>query len=532
MYFKIKTAVQAGLGRFQWRLLAVCAAGAALETAELGSAPLAAPGQQRELCGSAPAGAVGAAMAAGALAWGHLADRLGRRRALLFAMAVQAVFSAVAAAAMPTRGLFLALRLCSGFGAGGALPVVVIYWCEFLARKQRGLHFGWLFIFWALGGVSVAGLAWALLPKTGMSMLDMKKPHFSSWRVYLLAMALPVLLAAGALVFLPESPRFLMEVERDNEAVYIYQQIFNTNLTSPVGSDYQLTDVEMPPRPINPLPPPSSSTCKRSMLKALGTIIERCWSSSFKILGARYCRDTVFLGLVWFLTSAGLYGGWAWLPARQSQLASLDYDERAIRRSGLEIHDAVFTGTLENTHFVESTFINVTFERLLLSHCTFRQCVFIHCFFSDVHSSRTLFITSQFEDTSFADTDLQMHKFPGCVFNDSRFASTHAGCEADFDINLRLSPAILIYLTLYLGLVPGVICAALLVDRVGRVRVLMAGCGLAAAAGGLFWTSAPLLALAPLLGATASLSATVLPLLSLEVYSTNVRYSICSSKCR
>lgn len=49
------------------------------------------------------------AMAIGSLAWGILGDRLGRRRALVSALSVAALFSAVAAV-MPTYGTFMTAR--------------------------------------------------------------------------------------------------------------------------------------------------------------------------------------------------------------------------------------------------------------------------------------------------------------------------------------------------------------------------------------------------------------------------------------
>lgn len=48
-------------------------------------------------------------MAGGSLAWGILGDHLGRRRALISALSVAALFSTVAAV-MPTYGTFMTAR--------------------------------------------------------------------------------------------------------------------------------------------------------------------------------------------------------------------------------------------------------------------------------------------------------------------------------------------------------------------------------------------------------------------------------------
>lgn len=54
-------------------------------------------------------------LALGGLFWGGLGDRIGRRRSLLSAMAVHALFSGVATF-MPTYGTFMCARFCSAIG--------------------------------------------------------------------------------------------------------------------------------------------------------------------------------------------------------------------------------------------------------------------------------------------------------------------------------------------------------------------------------------------------------------------------------
>lgn len=57
----------------------------------------------------------------GALIWGGLADRTGRRKTLLSCLGVSGVFSVIAAF-MPTYGPFMMARFCAAAGIGGALP--------------------------------------------------------------------------------------------------------------------------------------------------------------------------------------------------------------------------------------------------------------------------------------------------------------------------------------------------------------------------------------------------------------------------
>lgn len=50
---------------------------------------------------------------------------------------------------------------------GGGIPIVFAYYCEFVSKSDRGRHLSWLLVFWAIGGVFTALMAWAIIPRTG-----------------------------------------------------------------------------------------------------------------------------------------------------------------------------------------------------------------------------------------------------------------------------------------------------------------------------------------------------------------------------
>lgn len=41
------------------------------------------------------------------------------------------------------------------------------YFAEVLAREKRGEHLSWLCMFWMIGGVYAAAMAWAIIPHYG-----------------------------------------------------------------------------------------------------------------------------------------------------------------------------------------------------------------------------------------------------------------------------------------------------------------------------------------------------------------------------
>ena len=53
------------------------------------------------------------------------------------------------------------------FSIGGGIPIVFAYYCEFVTRAERGRYLSYLLVFWAIGGVFCALMAWAIIPRTG-----------------------------------------------------------------------------------------------------------------------------------------------------------------------------------------------------------------------------------------------------------------------------------------------------------------------------------------------------------------------------
>ena len=56
---------------------------------------------------------------------------------------------------------------------GGLLPIVFSYCSEFLCKADRSKYLSRLLIFWELGSLLVSLTAWAMLPKTGNTMVHL-----------------------------------------------------------------------------------------------------------------------------------------------------------------------------------------------------------------------------------------------------------------------------------------------------------------------------------------------------------------------
>jgi len=141
----------------------------------------------------------------GSFLWGWLGDRIGRRASILLSAVI---FIAVAACgAMPAYWANLIVCFIMGLGVGGMLPITFAILAETIPARHRG----WLMV---LIGGDVAG-AYII---TSWLASTLGAPDRFGWRMlWLLGLPTGVLLI-GLNRWMPESPRFLLQHGRDEEA--------------------------------------------------------------------------------------------------------------------------------------------------------------------------------------------------------------------------------------------------------------------------------------------------------------------------
>jgi sugar porter (SP) family MFS transporter len=151
--------------------------------------------------------AIGAAFA------GWLTDRLGRKRILIVSALLFAA-SAVGAAVPRDLGEFVAARLAGGLAIGVASVLAPLYIAEISPRAIRGrlVSLNQMAI---VTGILLAYLVNWLLSFAGPS----------SWRWMFASAAVPSVAFFVALLFVPESPRFLVEKGREGEALAVLERV-------------------------------------------------------------------------------------------------------------------------------------------------------------------------------------------------------------------------------------------------------------------------------------------------------------------
>ncbi|MCK9799239.1 aromatic acid/H+ symport family MFS transporter [Pseudomonas sp. MAFF 302030] len=147
----------------------------------------------------------------GALFFGSLSDRIGRKKVIAVCVILFSGFTVLNGFARnPTE--FGICRFIAGLGIGGVMPNVVALMSEYAPKKIRSTLVAIMFSGYSVGGMLSASLGIVLLPNFG-------------WQSVFYVAVIPLLLLPLILKFLPESVGFMLRQGREEEARQVLQRI-------------------------------------------------------------------------------------------------------------------------------------------------------------------------------------------------------------------------------------------------------------------------------------------------------------------
>ena len=193
---------QQPVGGFQLKLLLICAAVLFLDGFDTQAIGYVAPALAKEWgLTKAALGPVFSAglfgLMIGALLFGPLADRIGRRKIIIFSTLAFGIGTFATAFIQDVNSL-LAIRFLTGLGLGGAMPNAIAMTSEFNPRRRRATMVMIMFCGFSVGAALGGLIAAALIPQFG-------------WRsVFVVGGVAPLLLVPILAWQLPESVRFLV----------------------------------------------------------------------------------------------------------------------------------------------------------------------------------------------------------------------------------------------------------------------------------------------------------------------------------
>jgi MFS family permease len=211
----------------------------------------------------------------GALGFGMLADRFGRRAIFLGSLVIYGTATFLTAFA-PGIFFLLTLRFIAGIGVGAEYAAVNAAIAELIPARRRGFAASFVMNFWSIGTLLAAVLSWLVF---------LLLPQDLAWRAVFAAGGLVALSTLWLRRKIPESPRWLLEQGRGPEAQDVVAAIAEGRTL--------ITPIRKPTMPARP---------------------QRRGKSDFWLL-LRHHKAALALGCVLdFAEAGGYYGLFAFLP--------------------------------------------------------------------------------------------------------------------------------------------------------------------------------------------------------------------------
>lgn len=315
-----------GYGRFHYFLLIVCGFVSTSEEMDVISMSFILPSAQCDLeLNTHTKGWLNSiifiGMMVGAYLWGSVADSIGRKKVLIVISFMNAL-CILASTLTQSYTFFMLFRFLNGAALGGSGPVIWSYFAEFQPKRKRGSMLSSMAAFWTLGNLFVASLAWLIIPKSiGVSVPGFL---FNSWRIFLAICSIPSIIVAFLLFFLPESPKFLLARNRQEEALAVFRHIYAVN-SGKDPSFYPVKSLLMDSKPRAVVTDPSK--CSSSFRTMVAEILDNT-KQLFVSPILRFTMISITINLTFHI---GYYGLMMWFPELFSR-----FDEFSRAHNGLE----------------------------------------------------------------------------------------------------------------------------------------------------------------------------------------------------
>lgn len=172
-----------------------------------------------------------AGMMFGAMIFGSLADKIGRKKVIMICIVLFSGLTAAGGfASNPTE--FGILRFLAGLGIGGVMPNLVALTSEYAPLRKRSTLVTTMFSGYAVGGVMAALLGSWFTPNFG-------------WEIMFFIAGIPLLLLPVIWKFLPESLSFIVKAGQQDQARQIVRRLA-PEMTVTKETIFQLNKVDVP----------------------------------------------------------------------------------------------------------------------------------------------------------------------------------------------------------------------------------------------------------------------------------------------
>lgn len=150
-------------------------------------------------------------MMIGAITFGILADRIGRKKVIIISSVLFSIFTGLCGFA-PTVGFFGIMRVMAGIGLGGMMPNVIALITDYAPGRKRAILVAILMTGYSVGGILAPVLGITLMPSFGWEAVF--------WVAFIPLLAIPFIYKK-----LPESPSYLLRSGKTKELAKVLNKV-------------------------------------------------------------------------------------------------------------------------------------------------------------------------------------------------------------------------------------------------------------------------------------------------------------------
>ncbi|XP_058839965.1 synaptic vesicle glycoprotein 2B-like [Topomyia yanbarensis] len=236
--------------------------------------------------------------------WGFLADTMGRRKVIVPTLCLTFGTTALSSFATGFWSIVI-LRFFAGFFVSGSSATIYAYLGEFHNHRNRSRAImGASFVF-GIGCLLLPAIAYVVINREWALVVPVLNIVYRPWRLFLVVCSLPCLVSGLALLWLPESPKFMLHQGDMKAAIDTIQWMHRVNCgktVSPLFIDLILADEE-----------DKQFEERRAVLsssKGFSAMMKLVWDQTAPLFRKPYLNITAivcFLQFGTYFTSHGLY---------------------------------------------------------------------------------------------------------------------------------------------------------------------------------------------------------------------------------
>ncbi|XP_020286619.1 putative transporter svop-1 [Pseudomyrmex gracilis] len=164
--------------------------------------------------------------------WGYIADVKGRKKVVLYGYLADSICNILAGFSQNMETLVF-FKFLSGLLVSGPHATLMAYSSEFYGAKGRTKIPILVGLSVQFGCIINVLLAWLVIPQPWLVTFWNGAFVYNSWRMFLSLCGIPTLIGVTCLCFFPESPKFLMTQNRNEDALEIFKTIYSMNTGLP-----------------------------------------------------------------------------------------------------------------------------------------------------------------------------------------------------------------------------------------------------------------------------------------------------------